>query len=212
MFRYFAVSWFEPRLRINKSASEWTEDRTGPLNVNISSNSENNKPSRIQLSQLFSLFFFSGLSLQQPYFISTFALFFSSGSGEPMHKISRQIYKNPIFWIWKSFISWVYISRHKNKNTIKWKFYRRYKVRFQRFAWIITLEFHITTIILYPGSERVAWNFEIHLVSRAGDLRPRHLWPAESVEGNVRGEDQQEQDDHLRARGPDHNLLQDELW
>ena len=57
MFRYFAVSWFEPRLRINKSASEWTEDRTGPLNVNISSNSENNKPSRIQLSQLFSWFF-----------------------------------------------------------------------------------------------------------------------------------------------------------
>ena len=31
---YFAVSWFEPRLKINKSASEWTEDRTGPLNVN----------------------------------------------------------------------------------------------------------------------------------------------------------------------------------
>ena len=38
--RYFAVSWFEPRLRINKSASEWTEDRTGPLNVNISSVSQ----------------------------------------------------------------------------------------------------------------------------------------------------------------------------
>ena len=32
---YFAVSWFEPRLRINKAASEWTEDRTGPLNVGL---------------------------------------------------------------------------------------------------------------------------------------------------------------------------------
>ena len=30
---YFAVSWLEPRLQINSSASEWTEDRTGPLNV-----------------------------------------------------------------------------------------------------------------------------------------------------------------------------------
>ena len=48
-----------------------------------------------------------------------------------MHKISRQIYKNLIFWIWKSFISWVYISRHKNKNTIKWKLYRRYKFVFK---------------------------------------------------------------------------------
>jgi len=27
---YFAVSWMEPRLVINDSASEWTEDRTGP--------------------------------------------------------------------------------------------------------------------------------------------------------------------------------------
>ena len=30
---YFAVSWLEPRLLINSSATEWTEDRTGPLNV-----------------------------------------------------------------------------------------------------------------------------------------------------------------------------------
>jgi len=29
---YFAVSWLEPRLQINNSATEWTEDRTGPLN------------------------------------------------------------------------------------------------------------------------------------------------------------------------------------
>ena len=32
---YFAVSWLEPRLQINNSATEWTEDRTGPLNVMI---------------------------------------------------------------------------------------------------------------------------------------------------------------------------------
>ena len=30
---YFAVSWLDPRLQINESATEWTEDRTGPLNV-----------------------------------------------------------------------------------------------------------------------------------------------------------------------------------
>lgn len=27
---YFGVSWMEPRLRINSTAQEWTEDRTGP--------------------------------------------------------------------------------------------------------------------------------------------------------------------------------------
>ena len=30
---YFAVSWMEPRLVINETASEWTEDSTGPVNV-----------------------------------------------------------------------------------------------------------------------------------------------------------------------------------
>ena len=34
---YFAVSWLEPRLLINSSATEWTEDRTGPLNVSAAS-------------------------------------------------------------------------------------------------------------------------------------------------------------------------------
>jgi len=29
---YFGVSWMEPRLQINESATEWTEDRTGPKN------------------------------------------------------------------------------------------------------------------------------------------------------------------------------------
>jgi len=29
---YFAVSWLEPRLKINSSAVEWGEDRTGPMN------------------------------------------------------------------------------------------------------------------------------------------------------------------------------------
>ena len=33
---YFAVSWLEPRLQINSSAPEWTQDRTGPLNVSPS--------------------------------------------------------------------------------------------------------------------------------------------------------------------------------
>jgi hypothetical protein len=32
---YFAVSWIEPRLRINESAPEWFEDRTGPQDVSI---------------------------------------------------------------------------------------------------------------------------------------------------------------------------------
>ena len=30
---YFAVSWTEPRLVINESAKEWTEDSTGPRDV-----------------------------------------------------------------------------------------------------------------------------------------------------------------------------------
>ena len=30
---YFAVSWMEPRLVINETAKEWTEDRTGPKDV-----------------------------------------------------------------------------------------------------------------------------------------------------------------------------------
>ena len=32
---YFAVSWSEPRLRINQTAAEWTEARTGPTNVGV---------------------------------------------------------------------------------------------------------------------------------------------------------------------------------
>ena len=30
---YFAVSWLEPRLKINQSAEEWKEARTGPTDV-----------------------------------------------------------------------------------------------------------------------------------------------------------------------------------
>ena len=30
---YFAVSWTEPRLVINQSATEWSEERTGPKDV-----------------------------------------------------------------------------------------------------------------------------------------------------------------------------------
>lgn len=32
---YFAVSWLEPRLLINSSASEWTEEKTGPKDVSM---------------------------------------------------------------------------------------------------------------------------------------------------------------------------------
>ena len=32
---YFAVSWIEPRLKINESAPEWSEDRTGPKDVSF---------------------------------------------------------------------------------------------------------------------------------------------------------------------------------
>ena len=32
---YFAVSWLEPRLRINTTASEWTEEKTGPRDVSL---------------------------------------------------------------------------------------------------------------------------------------------------------------------------------
>ncbi len=30
---YFGVSWLDPRLKINDTAPEWTEARTGPKNV-----------------------------------------------------------------------------------------------------------------------------------------------------------------------------------
>ena len=34
---YFGVSWIEPRLKINDSASEWTEIKTGPPDeINVS--------------------------------------------------------------------------------------------------------------------------------------------------------------------------------
>jgi len=33
MAMYFGVSWLDPRLEINDSATEWTEVKTGPKNV-----------------------------------------------------------------------------------------------------------------------------------------------------------------------------------
>ena len=39
---YFAVSWSEPRLRINQTAAEWTEARTGPTNVGVSDSWDRN--------------------------------------------------------------------------------------------------------------------------------------------------------------------------
>ena len=35
MSMYFGVSWLDPRLRINDSATEWTEVKTGPKDVRI---------------------------------------------------------------------------------------------------------------------------------------------------------------------------------
>ena len=45
---YFAVSWSEPRLRINQTAAEWTEARTGPTNVGVSDSWDRNLPSIAQ--------------------------------------------------------------------------------------------------------------------------------------------------------------------
>ena len=30
---YFGVSWLDPRIQINRTASEWTEVKTGPKDV-----------------------------------------------------------------------------------------------------------------------------------------------------------------------------------
>ena len=35
MSMYFGVSWLDPRLKINESASEWTEVKTGPKDVSL---------------------------------------------------------------------------------------------------------------------------------------------------------------------------------
>lgn len=35
MSMYFGVSWLDPRIKINESASEWTEVKTGPKDVSI---------------------------------------------------------------------------------------------------------------------------------------------------------------------------------
>ena len=32
---YFGVSWLDPRLVINETATEWTEVKTGPKNVSL---------------------------------------------------------------------------------------------------------------------------------------------------------------------------------
>ena len=61
------------------------------------------------------------------------------------------------------------------------------------------------------GSERVSRNSEIHLVSGVRDLWVGYIWTTAGPEGDVGGQAEQEQDNHLRARGEDHHLLQDGL-
>ena len=51
----------------------------------------------------------------------------------------------------------------------------------------------------FSASERVPGEPEIPVVSRARDLRSRDFRSAESSEGNVRGEGDEEQDYQLRA-------------
>lgn len=48
---YFAVSWLEPRLQINNSATEWIEDRTGPKDVLVLLYSQNTWIFNISASQ-----------------------------------------------------------------------------------------------------------------------------------------------------------------
>ena len=51
----------------------------------------------------------------------------------------------------------------------------------------------------FSASQRVPGEPEISVVSRARDLRSRDFRSAESSEGNVRGEGDEEQDYQLRA-------------
>ena len=51
-----------------------------------------------------------------------------------------------------------------------------------------------------PASQRVPGKPEVPLVPRAGDIRPRDIREAESVEGDVRCQSDEEQDHQLRAR------------
>ena len=52
----------------------------------------------------------------------------------------------------------------------------------------------------FSASERVSGNPQVSLVSRAWDLRPRDVHEAEGAQGDVRGQDHEEQDDQLRAQ------------
>ena len=53
---------------------------------------------------------------------------------------------------------------------------------------------------LFPSvsaSERVARIVEVHLVPGAGDLRPGDIWAPARPQGDVRRQDQEEQDHQL---------------
>ena len=45
---YFAVSWLEPRLNINTTASAWTEEKTGPRDVSCKYPGHLISPSRLR--------------------------------------------------------------------------------------------------------------------------------------------------------------------
>ena len=49
----------------------------------------------------------------------------------------------------------------------------------------------------FEGGQWISRDIEVYLVSGAGDLRPGHLRPTESPQGDVRGQNQQEQDHHI---------------
>ena len=57
--------------------------------------------------------------------------------------------------------------------------------------------------------QRVAGDPQVPLVPRARDLRTGDVRTTESVEGDVGGEDGEEQDDQLRAGGEGDHLMPD---
>ena len=52
---------------------------------------------------------------------------------------------------------------------------------------------------LFSGNQRFSGEFEVHLVSGTGDLRPRTIWKTASPQGDVRSQDQEKSNNPLRA-------------
>ena len=57
--------------------------------------------------------------------------------------------------------------------------------------------------------QRVSGDPQVPLVSGARDLRPRDVRSSAGTQGDVRGQDGEEQDDQLRARGQGDYLMPD---